>query len=52
MFSPQSTEFFLGKNKLIYKNFKKNPSFELFLKLIKKGQLPRPHYGLSLLLAA
>ena len=52
MFSPQSTKYFLGKNKLIYKNFKKKPSFELFLKLIKKGQLPRPHYGLSLLLAA
>lgn len=52
MFSPQSIQFFLNKNKLIYKNFKKKPNLDVFLNLIKKGQLPRPHYGLSLLLAA
>ena len=52
MFSPQSLKFFSSKNKLIYKKFKKNPNIEQFLSLIKKGQLPRPYYGLCLLLAA
>ena len=41
-----------NKNKLIYQKFKKKPNIKKFLSLIKKGQLPRPHYGLPLLLAA
>jgi hypothetical protein len=52
MFSTDSQKFFLNKNKLIYKRFKKNPNNKKFFDLIKKGKLPRPHYGLSLLLAA
>jgi len=52
MFSTDSQKFFLNKNRLIYKRFKKNPNNKKFFDLIKKGKLPRPHYGLSLLLAA
>ena len=52
VFSPSSLKFFLNKNKLIYQKFKKKPNIKKFLSLIKKGQLPRPHYGLPLLLAA
>ncbi len=52
MFSSNSLKFFTNKNKLIYKKFKKKPSFKQLLSLIKKGQIPRPHYGLCLLLAA
>ena len=52
VFSSQSLKFFLRKNKSIYQKFKKKPNFKKFLSLIKNGQLPRPHYGLSLLMAA
>ncbi|MDB4208384.1 hypothetical protein N9770_03255 [Amylibacter sp.] len=52
MFSDQSQKYFQKENKILYEKFKKNPSFTKFLSLIKKGQLPRPHYGLCLLLAA
>ena len=52
VFSPSSLKFFLNKNKLIYQKFKKKPNIKKFLSLVKKGQLPRPHYGLPLLLAA
>ena len=50
--SPQSEEFFSKKNKLVYSNFKKKPNIKSFLNLIKKGIIPRPHYALSILLAA
>ena len=52
MFSDASQKYFRQKDKIFYGKFKKNPSFEKFLSLVKKGQLPRPHYGLCLLLAA
>ena len=52
MFSRSSLKFFSNKNRLIYKEFKKKPNFKKFLNLVKKGITPRPHYGLSLLLAA
>lgn len=52
MFSQSSLKFFTKKNKILYNNFKKKPNFNKFLDLIKKGQLPRPHYGLGMLLAA
>lgn len=52
MFSKDSLKFFSDKNKKIYKKYKKKPTLDKFLNLILKGIIPRPHYGLPLLLAA
>ena len=52
MFSKKSLEYFSKKNRAIYREYKKKPNFREFLDLFKKGIIPRPHYGLPLLLAA
>lgn len=49
--SKDSLEYLSNKNKIIYKNFKKKPNLKKFLNLVIKGIVPRPHYGLSLIMA-
>ena len=52
MISENSNKHFTKKNKIIYKNYKKQPNLHGFLDLVKRGIIPRPHYALGLLLAA
>ena len=52
MISENSNKHFTKKNKIHYGNYKKKPSLNGFLTLVKKGIIPRPHYALGLLLAA
>lgn len=52
MLSRSSLNFFNKKNKLKYEKFMKSPNKKNFIKLLKLGILPRPHYALGALLAA
>lgn len=51
MFSKQSLSYLNKKMKVKLKLFLKKPNLKQFIKLLKTGSLPRPQYGLGILMA-
>jgi hypothetical protein len=52
MFSKKSQYYFSSKDKVRYNIFKKRPNLKKYVDLLKKGNIPRPHYALGILMAA
>ena len=52
MFSKSTLKYFNKKQLKKYNSYKKYPSFKKYFEMVKKGDVPRPHYALGLLMAA
>ena len=52
MFSKNSISYLTQKQKLYFKNFLNNISLNKYVDIIRSGSIPRPQYGLGMLLAS